>query len=97
MMSRVNFLAHTCRNFRHLTVTTVSVANGCYSLPNPSATRIFSRGLTFDYEREKKNFNLHVPEYYNFTRDMVDMWAEKESVSLSWLPQQKLSITELTT
>ena len=36
-----------------------------------------------DYEKERKNFRLDVPEYYNFARDVIDSWAEKEKVKCS--------------
>ena len=34
----------------------------------------------WDYETERKTFSLKAPEYYNFARDVVDKWAEKEKV-----------------
>ncbi|XP_060575543.1 acyl-coenzyme A synthetase ACSM3, mitochondrial-like isoform X2 [Ruditapes philippinarum] len=33
---------------------------------------------TWNYEHEKKNFKLKAPTHYNFARDVVDKWAEKE-------------------
>lgn len=33
-----------------------------------------------DYEAERRNFNLVVPEYYNFASDVIDVWAAKEKV-----------------
>lgn len=35
---------------------------------------------SWDYMQEKKNFKLAAPEYYNFARDVIDHWAEKERV-----------------
>ncbi|XP_050393041.2 acyl-coenzyme A synthetase ACSM3, mitochondrial [Patella vulgata] len=32
----------------------------------------------FDYEKERKNFRLDVPKYFNFAADVIDSWAEKE-------------------
>lgn len=37
---------------------------------------------TWNYEHEKKTFKLQAPPYYNFARDVVDKWAEKEKVHL---------------
>ncbi|ELU02061.1 hypothetical protein CAPTEDRAFT_184514 [Capitella teleta] len=31
-----------------------------------------------DYEAERRNFNMFVPEYYNFAKDVIDVWAAKE-------------------
>lgn len=36
-----------------------------------------SAGFT-DYEHERENFKLDVPEYFNFATDVIDKWAEKE-------------------
>lgn len=45
-------------------------------LPLP---HISCRGVsTWNYETEKKNFKLKAPPYYNFARDVIDKWAEKE-------------------
>ena len=48
-------------------------------LPLPGC---FSRRLaaTWNYEEEKKTFRLQAPPYYNFARDVIDKWAEKEKV-----------------
>lgn len=35
-----------------------------------------------DYEFERENFRLPVPEYYNFATDVIDIWAEAERVKL---------------
>ena len=37
---------------------------------------------SWNYEEEKKNFKLVAPSHYNFARDVVDSWAEKEKVSI---------------
>ena len=37
-------------------------------------------GIRWDYETERKMFNLRTPDYYNFARDAIDKWAEKEKV-----------------
>ncbi len=38
-----------------------------------------------DYEKEVKNFELDVPEYYNFAFDVVDKWAEdRTKLALVW-------------
>ena len=37
----------------------------------------------WDYETERKTFSLKAPEYYNFARDVVDKWAEKEKVIIA--------------
>ncbi|XP_046581928.1 acyl-coenzyme A synthetase ACSM3, mitochondrial-like [Haliotis rubra] len=31
-----------------------------------------------DYEQEKKTFQLDVPEYFNFAKDVIDKWADAE-------------------
>ncbi|CAH1795111.1 unnamed protein product [Owenia fusiformis] len=31
-----------------------------------------------NYEDEKKNFKINVPEYFNFAKDVIDRWAEAE-------------------
>ncbi len=31
-----------------------------------------------NYEETKKNFKIHVPEYFNFASDVIDQWAAKE-------------------
>ncbi|XP_070186257.1 acyl-coenzyme A synthetase ACSM3, mitochondrial-like [Littorina saxatilis] len=31
-----------------------------------------------DYEKERRTFNLTVPQQYNFTRDVIDVWASAE-------------------
>ena len=40
-----------------------------------------------DYEQERANFRLTVPEYYNFATDVIDDWAKKEKVMVDewWL------------
>ena len=46
------------------------------------------RGVTteinpdWNYEEERRTFQLKTPEYYNFARDVIDQWAEKERVRL---------------
>ena len=39
--------------------------------------------IGWDYETERKTFSLKAPEYYNFARDVVDKWAEKEKVIIA--------------
>ena len=34
----------------------------------------------WDYETERRTFQLKTPEYYNFARDVIDKWADKEKV-----------------
>ena len=39
-----------------------------------------------DYETERKNFNLPVPTYFNFARDVVDKWGEDPSkIAMIWV------------
>ena len=33
-----------------------------------------------DYEKERKHFHIHVPEFYNFCTDIIDKWAAIEKV-----------------
>lgn len=35
-----------------------------------------------DYESIGKQYKPHVPEYFNFAKDVVDVWAKKEKVEL---------------
>ena len=44
-----------------------------------NATSPSALGYT-DYDTERKNFQLTVPQYYNFASDVIDSWAEKEKV-----------------
>lgn len=37
-----------------------------------------SSNTGWDYSTERKTFQLKTPEYYNFARDVIDKWAEKE-------------------
>ncbi len=38
-----------------------------------------------DYAKEREDFQLEVPEYYNFAFDVVDQWAEdKTKLALVW-------------
>jgi len=34
----------------------------------------------WDYEHERKTYKLVAPKYYNFARDVIDFWANKEKV-----------------
>lgn len=34
-----------------------------------------------DYETEKEQFRIHVPEFYNFCTDIIDKWADVEKKS----------------
>lgn len=34
----------------------------------------------WNYEEEKKNFKLTAPRKYNFARDVIDKWADREKV-----------------
>ncbi|XP_052814931.1 acyl-coenzyme A synthetase ACSM3, mitochondrial-like isoform X2 [Mya arenaria] len=36
----------------------------------------------WDYETEKKSYSLIAPQYYNFARDVIDSWAQKEKAGL---------------
>ncbi|KAL5018808.1 hypothetical protein ScPMuIL_004530 [Solemya velum] len=86
MIGHGRFLAHACKKIHYSAMRPVSIAGSCYSTTNflvsPVNSRGISRDIPFNYEREKRTFSLQVPEYYNFTRDMIDMWAEKESRGL---------------
>lgn len=42
-------------------------------------TQVSATGFN-DYDLEKTNFQLKVPEYYNFASDVIDSWANKEKV-----------------
>ena len=33
-----------------------------------------------DYESIKQNYNPQIPKYFNFAKDVLDMWAEREKV-----------------
>ncbi|CAG5132892.1 unnamed protein product [Candidula unifasciata] len=35
-----------------------------------------------DYELERKNFSLQIPEFFNFAHDVIDRWADAEKVGL---------------
>ena len=37
-----------------------------------------------DYEKERREFHLEVPEYFNFA-EVIDEWAEKEKVGTSFV------------
>uniref|UniRef100_A0A667XCF5 medium-chain acyl-CoA ligase n=1 Tax=Myripristis murdjan TaxID=586833 RepID=A0A667XCF5_9TELE len=52
-----------------------------------------------DYESIKHDFNPQIPEYFNFARDVMDKWAEKEKVgqraatpALWWVNDRKQEI-----
>jgi acyl-CoA synthetase (AMP-forming)/AMP-acid ligase II len=41
-----------------------------------------------DYEAERRDFLLEVPEYYNFATDVVDRWAEDPGkLAILWVGQ----------
>ena len=45
-----------------------------------SSTASAPSAVGFDnYDHEVKNFKLHVPEYFNFASDVIDVWAEKQA------------------
>ena len=37
-----------------------------------------------DYEKERRDFHLEVPEYFNFA-EVIDEWAQKEKVGTSFV------------
>ncbi len=46
-------------------------------------------GFSSDYEMERQNFELKTPVYFNFTRDVIDKWAEDpEKRAMLWVGQQ---------
>ena len=49
----------------------LACSQSCFS---DTASRVW------DYETERKTFQLKTPDYYNFARDVIDTWAEKEKV-----------------
>ncbi|XP_052763472.1 acyl-coenzyme A synthetase ACSM3, mitochondrial-like isoform X2 [Mya arenaria] len=59
-----------------------------YWLPRRQATpNCHAYSTTFDprnwdYEIEKKSYSLIAPQYYNFARDVIDSWAQKEKAGL---------------
>ena len=43
-------------------------------------TREFPVGNDFSYEEAVKNFKWDVPEYFNFSKDFIDKFAETEGL-----------------
>ncbi|MCL0077109.1 AMP-binding protein, partial [Dehalococcoidia bacterium] len=42
-----------------------------------------------DYDQTKAEFELEVPEYFNFSRDVFDKWAaNSEKVAMLWTDDQ---------
>ena len=50
-------------------------------------SKLLTRTHFDSYADFKKNYELHVPEHFNFARDVVDAWAEAdpEKRALVWL------------
>src|SRR5579883_1062416 len=47
-----------------------------------------------DYEQERRDFHLDVPEYFNFAVDVVDRWAEdRNRVGMVWVGTENRSRT----
>ena len=46
---------------------------------NSTAPLVSATGFN-DYASEIKNFQLQVPEHYNFAVDVIDKWADEEKV-----------------
>jgi len=51
----------------------------------PAVPLCHNHSVTFDpknwdYEHERKTYKLVAPKYYNFARDVIDFWANKEKV-----------------
>jgi len=41
-----------------------------------------------DYEAERRNFSLDVPEYFNFAIDVMGKWAnDPEKLAMLWVEQ----------
>src|SRR5579875_415239 len=42
-----------------------------------------------DYEAERRNFSLEVPEYFNFAIDVIDKWAsDPDKLAMLWIGQK---------
>ena len=60
----------------NFTVLRWSSSHDVHSVTPP----VFDSKVGFtDYERERREFSLEVPEYFNFA-NIIDAWAEKEKV-----------------
>ena len=62
---------------------------GCLQPVNTSDKRNIQlcSGYNYDnYEQERKNCKLDVPEYFNFTGDFIDNWANAEQVPVLFPP-----------
>src|SRR5579859_5536753 len=43
-----------------------------------------------DYEAERGNFHLEVPEYFNFAIDVIDKWAQDpHKLAMLWVGQNR--------
>src|ERR1051326_6407958 len=41
-----------------------------------------------DYEAERRNFHLEVPEYFNFATDVIGKWAsDPQKLAMLWVGQ----------
>ena len=41
-----------------------------------------------DYEAERRNFHLEVPEYFNFATDVIGRWAsDPNKLAMLWIGQ----------
>ncbi|XP_068695057.1 acyl-coenzyme A synthetase ACSM3, mitochondrial-like [Montipora foliosa] len=73
---RLPSMHHNSIRAFNFTVLRWSSSHDVHSVTPP----VFDSKVGFtDYERERREFNLEVPEYFNFA-NIIDAWAEKEKL-----------------
>ncbi|NLO78425.1 MAG: acyl-CoA synthetase, partial [Methanomicrobiales archaeon] len=82
-ISRSEWIANICTTrFPELT------GNGLPLVDDENAD--FSRHNMVDYDETYRTFSIDVPEYYNFSFDVVDAWAKRDrnKLAMIWVNQQ---------